>query len=238
MEEVVGSSPAGITSLILMNNYTTEEYKNAKEIVKTYEKQFPVKRRSKGLDPKVGSDLIQLLTGKKLGDSFGHNFAYHKGYRNDFEGYVENPGVIQGIDQAGNYLNLKFFTGGSLFPNNNRDEKIAYEYINQSTKDYCEKYRLCTDKEFILKIISEQMFQHFISWYGPKYTKNCTNMYRMVEDVIDDWNCFIIQSKALKKHSRYIVQIFQEFSPKFYEEMPDYMKERIGTHKLEYRKLK
>jgi hypothetical protein len=219
-------------------SYTTDEYMKAKDIVATYEKSFPItKRRGKGFDPKNYSDLIQLLTGKKLGEKFGYNFAYHKRYRNDFEGDVENPGVIQGIDSDGQMLSLKFYTGGSLFPNNTRDAKVSYKYINQTTQNYCDKYRLCTDKEFILTVISEQMFQHFIAWYGPAYRGNCTNMYRIVENVIDDWNVFVIKSKLPKKHRLHIVKIFKKFGEKFYDEMPESMKQRIGTEQLEYRKL-
>lgn len=212
-----------------------EEYKKAKSIVEAYEKTKSIK--TKELSPSIADDLIQLYTSKKLGDTFNMGFAYHKMYRNDFEGYVDNPGIIEGIDIKGNLM-LKFYTGGELFPNNTRLEYIHYKYINQTTEDYSKKYQLCSDKLFILKIIAEQMFQHFISWYGPRYTEDCTNMYRMVEDVIDDWNCFIIKSKVKKIHTKFIVNIFKDFSPIFYEEMSERMKNRIGTDRLDYKKFK
>lgn len=216
---------------------TLTEYRKAKKVVEAYEKQYPAKRTDdKRLNPNVSGDFIQLLTGKKIGDSFNSGFAYAKGYRNDFEGYVYNPGYIEGINKDGNFLKLRFLTGGSLFPQLDREEEISYKYINQSIDDYCKKYRLCIDKRFILRIIGEQMFQHFIAWYGPSFRPegNNTNMYRMVEDVIDRWNLFITKGEVSKAHSTYIVEIFNKFSPVFWAEMPANMKKRIGTSKLMY----
>lgn len=178
---------------------------------------------------------VKVMVDYELGDWVPRNSIRIRRYHNFFEGWAENGFNIIGLN--GDKILCDF---QEKFVNDHvhhREEWIPYYQFYQTTEQHCNKYRLMPETS-TLDIIANQIFFQFISWYGPVYKGNCTNMYRMIDDVIDDWNDFCNASNLEKHHRTHIVKILEQFSTELVDKMPRDLFKRIGTNKILYKRVK